>query len=119
MEEIAPGDPPQGAKTCFFLLSMQRGLSATYSAPISTIFEGIDVNPFRMCTSVKNFSNFCAVVFQVQNTAQNTVLKGTVFVIELQLKRCNLRVMGIILGLVEIPPQGCAFCTRVLVGGRI
>jgi len=41
--EIAPGVPPQAAKTCF-LLSMQRGLSATYPAPISTIFETSDVN---------------------------------------------------------------------------
>jgi len=39
MGEIAQGVPLQGAKTCFiFLLSRQRGLSATYPAPILTIF---------------------------------------------------------------------------------
>jgi len=45
MEKIGPTVPPQGAKTCFllfFLLLMQLGLSVTYLAPISTIFE-IDV----------------------------------------------------------------------------
>jgi len=39
MGEIIPGVPPKGARMCFvfFLFSMQRGLSAIYPAPISTI----------------------------------------------------------------------------------
>jgi len=58
--EIAPGVLPQNAKMCF-LLSMQRGLSATYPAPISTVFETTDVNcfPYAYITGEK-FPNFCA-----------------------------------------------------------
>jgi len=70
MGEIAQGVPPQGAKTYFaFLLSMQRGLSATYPAPISTIFEVTDVNRFPHTYISEKFSNFCAWGFQVSKTA--------------------------------------------------
>ena len=58
--EIAPGVPPQGAKTCFFLFSMQHGLSAIYPAPISTIFEIKDVNRFPHAYTGEKFPNFCA-----------------------------------------------------------
>jgi len=58
MGEISQGVPPQGAKTCFvFLLSKQRGLAATYPAPISAIFETTDVNCFPHTYTGENFSN--------------------------------------------------------------
>jgi len=75
MCEITPGVPLQGAKTCFiFLLSRQRGLSATYPAPISTIFETTDVNRFAHVYTGEKFPNFCAGNFPGHKTAQNTVL---------------------------------------------
>jgi len=71
-----PRVPPQGAKTCFvfFLLSMQRGLSATYPAPISTIFKITDVNRFPHAYTGEKFSNFCARDYLGPKAAQNTVL---------------------------------------------
>jgi len=46
-------------KRVLFLLSRQHGLSATYPAPISTIFETTDVNRFAHAYTRENFSNFC------------------------------------------------------------
>ena len=75
MVEIASGVPPQGAKTYFvFLLSRQRGLSATYLSPISTIFETTDVNRFLHAYIDEKFSNFCAGGLPGPKTAQNIVL---------------------------------------------
>jgi len=76
MGEIAQGVPPQGAKTYFaFLLSMQRGLSATYPAPISTIFEVTDVNRFEHAyTGQKTFQLLRRGFSRSPKTAQNTVL---------------------------------------------
>jgi len=70
MGEIAPGVPPQGAKTCFvfFLLSMQCGLSATYPVQISTIFETTDVNHFAHAYTGENFRMFAQWVFRSQNS---------------------------------------------------
>jgi len=46
----------QGAKCFIFLLPRQRGLSATYPAPTSTILEIAHVNRFaHVYTPVKNF----------------------------------------------------------------
>ena len=75
--EIAPGVPPQCAKTCFvfFLLSIQRGLSVTYPAPISTIFETTDVNRFPHACTGEKFPNFCARVFP---RLQNSPKYGTI-----------------------------------------
>jgi len=89
MGEIAAGVPPQGTKTCFvfFLLSRQRGLSATYLATISTISETADVNRFPHAYTGENFSNFYAGYFPRSKTAGT--LEYRVFVIELQLKRNN------------------------------
>jgi len=61
-------------RVLFFLLSRQRGLSATYPAPVSTIFETTDVNRFAHAYTGENFSNFCAVNFPGPKTDQNTVL---------------------------------------------
>ena len=71
-----PRVPSQGAKRVlfFFLLSMQRGLSATYPAPISTIFETTDVNRFPHAHTGEKFSNFCARDYLGPKAAQNTVL---------------------------------------------
>ena len=57
MVEIAPGVPPQGAKTyfVFFLLSRQRGLSATYLAPIRPFLKQQTWIAFCMRTLMKNF----------------------------------------------------------------
>jgi len=74
MGEIAPGFLPQGAKTCFvFLSSMQRGLSATYPAPISTVFETTDVNRFPHAYTGEKFFNFCTG-FSSSKNSQNAVL---------------------------------------------
>jgi len=45
---------------------MQCGLSATYPAPISTIFETTEVNRLRHAYTGEKFANFCAGVFQVR-----------------------------------------------------
>jgi len=78
MGELAPGVPPQGAKTCFvfFLLSMQRGLSATYPAPISTIFETTDVNRFPYAYTGGKFFQFQHRGF---SKSQNSPKYGTVW----------------------------------------
>jgi len=73
MGEIAPGVPPHGAKTCCILLSMQRGLSATYPAPISIFSRQQMWIAFRMRTPVKNVP-ISARGFPGPKTAQNTVL---------------------------------------------
>ena len=87
----------------YFLLSRQRGLSATYPAPISTIFETTDVNRFAHAYVGEKFSNFGAGNFPDPKTSQNTVLSGGVFVIELQLKRHNCGRYESIKGLMDIP----------------
>jgi len=76
MGEITPGVPIQGAKTfCFFLLSVQlRGVSATYPAPISAIFETADVNRFPHVYAGEKFPNFCAGGFPRR---QNSPKYGT------------------------------------------
>jgi len=73
------GNRPRGSATgcqnmfCFFL-SMQCGLSVTYPATISTIFETTDMNRFLHAYTGEKFSNFCAGGFSGPKTAQNTVL---------------------------------------------
>jgi len=75
------GNRPKGSvpwcqnKTCFvFLLSRQRGLSATYPAPISIIFEITDVNRFPHAYTGEKNSNFRAGVFQVANSSKYRTL---------------------------------------------
>jgi len=53
---------------------MQRGLLATYPAPILTTFEAADVNRFPHAYTGEKFPNFCALDFPDPKTAQNTVL---------------------------------------------
>ena len=68
---------------------MQRGLSATYPAPISTIFEITDVNRFPHAYTGQKTFQF------LRNSPKYGTL-GRVFVIELQLKRNTLeyRILG-------------------------
>jgi len=66
--------PKVPKRVLFFLLSRQRGLSATYPAPISTIFEATGVNRFPHAYTGEKFPNFCAGNFPGPKTAQNTVL---------------------------------------------
>jgi len=102
MGEIAPGVPPQGAKTYFvFLLSMQHGLSATYHAPISTIFETTDVNRFPHAYTSEKFSTFCAGGFPGHKNSPKYGTLGSV--IELQLKRHKCGPWESFRGLVDIP----------------
>jgi len=61
-------------RVLFFLLSWQRGLSATYPAPILNIFEATDVNRFPHAYTGEKFPNFFAENFSGPKTAQNTVL---------------------------------------------
>ena len=92
MGEIVPGVPPKGAKTCFvfFLFSMQRGLLATYPAPILTIFLKKDVNRFpHVYTS--NFWISAQRVFHVPKTAKVSTVEGGVLVHGVQPKRHNFR----------------------------
>jgi len=78
------------AKTCFvFMSQIQRGLSATYPAPIMIIFEIKTWIGVRMRKPFK-FPNFCAGVLQVPKTTENWYFRGVfAFVIEVQLKRHN------------------------------
>jgi len=70
-----PRGSASGCQNVFcFLLSSQRGLSATYPAPISTIFETIDVNHFPHAYAVEKNPISAQGVFQVPKTAQNTAL---------------------------------------------
>ena len=59
MGEIAPGVLPRCQNVFRFLSSMQRGLLATYPAPISTVFEITDVNPACVQYTGEKFFNFC------------------------------------------------------------
>ena len=74
------GKSPQGfpsrmpKRVLFLLLSRQRGLSATYPAPVSTIFEIADVNRFAHVYTGEKFPNFCTGGFPRPKTAQNMVL---------------------------------------------
>jgi len=70
---------PQGFRSgCqnlyYFWLSRQRGLSATYRAPISTIFETTDVNRIAHAYTGANVPISAQGISQVPKTAQNTVL---------------------------------------------
>jgi len=75
---------------------MQRGLSATYPAPISTIFNTKDVCPHAYTD--EKFPNFCGG-FPGPKTAKMGNFDG-VLVRGVQLKRHNFgfRAMGIISG---------------------
>ena len=66
--EISPGLLPMVAKMCFFLLHNQRGILATYSAPISTIFETIDLNQCVHVYTGEKFLNFCTGVYLATKT---------------------------------------------------
>ena len=55
----------------FFLSPVQHGLSATYHASISTIFEKKTWISVRMHTLVKSFRIFVQGVFQVPKTDKN------------------------------------------------
>jgi len=78
MGEIAPKVPPKGAKTCFvlFLSPTQSGLSATYPAPILSIFEIKDVIRFSHAYTGEKFLNFCAGRFPGPKTAKMGTFDG-------------------------------------------
>jgi len=73
------------------LLSMQRGLSATYPAPILTIFETTQVNRYAHAYFCEKFLNFCAGRFPCPKTADFGTVDSWVLAIELQVKRHNFR----------------------------
>jgi len=54
---------------------MQRGLSATYPAPISTIFETKDVKRFPHGFAGKKIPNFCAGGFPSHKTAKMCIIE--------------------------------------------
>ena len=56
--EITPGVALTGAKTCFVFVTIQRGLSATYPAPILTVFQTKDVNRCPHAYTGKKISDF-------------------------------------------------------------
>jgi len=58
----------------FFLSPMQRGLLATYPAPISTVFELKDVNQCLHAYTGEKFPNFCIGGFPRRKTTKNMVL---------------------------------------------
>jgi len=97
------GSAPGYQNVFYFLLSRQRGLSATYLAPISTIFEIADVNRFAHAYTGEKFSNFCTGNFPGPQNSPKYGTLGWGFVIQLQLKWHNC-------GRWE-SFQGCAFCT--------
>jgi len=105
MGEIAmQGFRPQICKTCFvFLLSMQRGFSATYPAPISTIFETTDVNRFpHAYTQVKKFKFPRRVFSKSQNSPKYGTL-GWCASVRHAAKTAQLWAMGIISGASQHP----------------
>ena len=73
-----------------FLSPIQRGLSATYAAPILTAFEIEDVNRCPHAYTGEKFSSSCTGSFTCPQTAENEYFRG-VFMIRLglQLKRHN------------------------------
>jgi len=104
MGEIAPGVPPQGAKTCFvFLLSRQRGLSAIYPVPISTIFETTDVNRFPHAYAGEQFPNFCAENFPGPQNSPKYGTLGWGVCDRAAAQTAQLRAMGIISGAIRHP----------------
>ena len=75
MGEIAPGVPPV-PKRVFFLSPIQRDLSATYHAPISTTFEIKDANRCPHACAGEKFPNFCAGVFRVPKQLKMDTFEG-------------------------------------------
>jgi len=63
MGEIAPGVPPQGAKTCFVFCYQGNAAFRPHPALISTVFETTNVNRFPHVYTGGTFSNFCAENF--------------------------------------------------------
>ena len=92
MGGIAPGVPPQGAKTCFvFLLSRQRGLSVTYLHRFGPFLKQQTWIAFHMRTPVKNFPISAQGFLHVPKTPDFGTVESWVLVIELQVKRHNSR----------------------------
>jgi len=91
MGGIAPGVPPQGAKTCFVFFCYQG----------NTAFRSLILHQFRpflkkqtwttlrMCTPVKDFRISAQGFFHIPKTADFGTVDSRVFVIELQVKRHN------------------------------
>jgi len=71
-------------KRVLFFVIIIRGISATYPAPISTIFETAYVNRFSHAYTGEKFSNFCAGVFPRLKTADFGTVDSEVLVIELE-----------------------------------
>ena len=71
-----PGNDPRGSGKhhqnvfCFFLSPIQRGLSDTYLASISTTFEITGVNRCAEAYTHENFLNFCEGILQAQKLSK-------------------------------------------------
>jgi len=65
-----PRGSAPGCLNVFFFLSRQPGLSATYPALISTIFETADMNCFLHAYIGGKFSYFCARDFPGPKNSQ-------------------------------------------------
>jgi len=94
--EIAGFRPRVPKRVLLFLLSTQCGLSATYPAPISTIFETTDANRFAHAYTGENVRISAQGFFHVPKHLIS--VDSRVCVIELQVKRSES-----FRGLVDIP----------------
>ena len=84
-------------RVLYFLVSRQHGLSAIYPAPISTIFETIDVNRFPHAYTGKKIPFSEEGVFHVQNSPKYGTL-GWGVCDRAAARTAQLWVMAIILG---------------------
>ena len=96
------GGSPQGfclrvPKCVFFLSPIQPGLSATYPAPILTIFETKDVNWCPHAYISEKLPNFCTGFSRSQKQLKMGTFKGGACEL-LTAQTAQFRVMGIISG---------------------
>jgi len=89
-------------KRVLFLSPIQRGLSATYPAPILTAYETNDVNWCPHAYTGKKIRISAQGILQVQKQLKMGTFEG-LFVIRLQFKRHNFGQWESFRGIVDIP----------------
>jgi len=90
MEKSPQGFCQTAPKRVFLLLPIKRGLSDTYPALISTMFEITDGTRCTGAYTRKNFSNFYVGVLQAPKNCPGSGTLGGVLVTSVQLKWHNL-----------------------------
>ena len=95
---------------CVFLSPIQRDLSDTYLALISTMFETTDVNRCAWVYIYEKCQNFCVRVLLAPKNCPRSNILGEVLVTSIQLKQHNFRRQESLRGLVNISRK-CHLCT--------